>query len=94
MEELKDEPWSPTLRGSENLCGDTGFHLGDQVTPKGFCVGHESLSVGILEMEVVEEICVVCVPHPTVRVLSRDAVSCGGEGNLFRDGRWFCRNRE
>ena len=70
-----EKPVSPELRGSGNFRRQSIGHLREELSLQVLRVSHESLGVGVFSGEVVGEIGVVGVGHPTVGVVPRHPVS-------------------
>lgn len=83
----KSEPVTPELRRRGNSCRHSIGHLREELSPQVVGVSHESLGVGVFSGEVVGEIGVVSVGHPTVGVVPRHPVS-GGSGRHFLRRGW------
>lgn len=80
-----NEPRPPSFRGSGNLGGNTRSHLRKKLPLSTPSVGHESLSIGIFLREVKDEIWVVDVGHPMVRIVPSAAMSSDFEWEFLRE---------
>lgn len=71
----KSIPRSPFFRRGKNLGGYSINHFRVKGSLKFTSVLHESISIVVLLMEVVDEIWVVGIGHPMVRVLPQHSMS-------------------
>lgn len=87
VERKRTEPGSQAFRGSGNLGRHSASHLRNQSLPQFLGVGHEILSVRVFLGQITDEIGIVGVAHPVVRIHPLPSVNRDSEWD-FLGGRW------
>lgn len=87
VQRKRTEPGSQAFRGSGNLGRHSASHLRNQSLAQFMGVRHEIRSVRVFLGQVMDEIGIVGVAHPVVRIHPRPSVNRDSEWD-FLGGRW------